>query len=72
MPHYVVERTFPDHVSIPLTDELAKSLLDVDDTTGGGVVWLSSYVDSRRARTLTAGSHRTCGRPNGSNCARIG
>ena len=35
----------------PMTDETAQALLDLDDATGRGVMWLSSYVDSRRART---------------------
>jgi len=52
MPRYVVERTFPDDLFIPSTDEAAKAFLDVvDRAQDAGVIWLSSYVDRRRLRT---------------------
>jgi hypothetical protein len=52
MPRYLVERTFPDDLFIPSAEGAAKAFLDVvEGDADAGVIWLSSYVDTRRLRT---------------------
>jgi hypothetical protein len=51
MPRYLVERTFPDDLFLPWTDEAAMACLDVvDRDVDASVIWLCSYVDRRRLR----------------------
>ena len=53
MPRYVVERTFPDGLEIPLTDEGAAACLAVVRRSGDlGVTWVHSYVSEDRRRTF--------------------
>ena len=45
MPRYMVERTFPDGLRIPVTAQGAAACINVVDTnTKSGVTWLHSYV----------------------------
>jgi hypothetical protein len=45
MPRYLVERTFPDGLRIPLTPQGAEACLNVVSTnTKSGVTWVHSYV----------------------------
>ena len=53
MPRYLVERTFPDGLAIPLSEAGAKACLDVVAVnTNDGVTWLQSYVTPDRKRTV--------------------
>jgi hypothetical protein len=52
MPRYLVERSFPDGLAIPVTDEGALTCLTlVGNNAAEGVTWLHSYVsaDKRKA-----------------------
>jgi hypothetical protein len=52
MPRYLVERSFPDGLAIPVTDEGALTcLVLVGNNAAEGVTWLHSYVsaDKRKA-----------------------
>jgi uncharacterized protein DUF4242 len=52
MPRYLVERTFPDGLSIPMTADGAKACLDVIRTNAeDGVTWVHSYVTPDRKQT---------------------
>jgi hypothetical protein len=52
MPRYMVERTFPDGLSIPQTSDGAKACLGVVDRNASeGVTWLHSYVTPDRKHT---------------------
>ena len=52
MPRYMVERTFPDGLSIPQTAEGAKACRGVVDTNAkSGVTWVHSYVNPDRTKT---------------------
>ena len=52
MPRYLVERTFPGGLAIPLTDAGAQVCLNVVDANANeGVTWLHSYVTPDRKRT---------------------
>ena len=52
MPRYLVERTFPDGLSIPMTAEGAKVCRAVVDTNASdGVTWVHSYVNPNRTKT---------------------
>ena len=52
MPRFVVERTFPEGLEIPSTDEGAKSCLAVvQNNAEEGVVWVTSYVSADKTRT---------------------
>ena len=45
MPRYLVERTFPDGLQIPMTGEGAAACLSVvDHNADEGVTWVHSYV----------------------------
>jgi len=45
MPRYLVERTFPEGLEMPLTAEGAQACLEVVERNGAqGVTWLHSYV----------------------------
>ena len=52
MPRYMVERTFPNGLAIPMTPEGAKGCLDVvGKNATEGVTWVSSYVSDDRRKT---------------------
>jgi Protein of unknown function (DUF4242) len=53
MPRYMVERTFPDGLEVPLNDEGAASCLRiVDKNADAGVTWLHSYVTVDHRKTF--------------------
>lgn len=53
MPRYLVERNFPEGLSIPMTAEGAKAVRAVVDANAeGGVTWLHSYVNPDRTKTF--------------------
>jgi hypothetical protein len=53
MPRYLVERTFPDGLEIPTTDDGAKVCLGVvDHNAVVGVTWLHSYVSDDKRKTF--------------------
>lgn len=53
MPRYLVERTFPDQLRIPVDEQGAKTCLAVVDTNAGeGVTWLHSYVTADKGKTF--------------------
>ena len=53
MPRYVVERTFPDGLHIPVTAEGATTCLTVvDRNTDEGVTWVHSYVSDDKRKTF--------------------
>ena len=53
MPRYVVERTFPDGLQIPVTEEGAQACLTVVDRNADqGVTWVHSYVTDDKKRTF--------------------
>ena len=52
MPRYLVERTFPEGLSIPMTTEGAKVCRAVvDNNAADGVTWVHSYVNPNRTKT---------------------
>ncbi len=52
MPRYIVERTFPNGLEIPVTREGAATCLGIVDRNGDlGVTWLHSYVGEDRRKT---------------------
>ena len=53
MPRYMVERTFPDGLHIPINDEGAKGVQAVVDTNSTeGVTWVHSYVSDDKTKTF--------------------
>jgi hypothetical protein len=53
MARYMVERTFPDGLVIPMTDEGAKATLGVVDRNAElGVTWVHSYVSMDKNKTF--------------------
>ena len=53
MPRYLVERTFPGGLAIPMTPDGAKACLGVVDTNAGeSVTWIHSYVTPDRRKTF--------------------
>ena len=53
MPRYLVERTFPDGLAIPMTDVGARICRTVvDKNATDGVTWLHSYVTPDKKRTF--------------------
>ncbi len=53
MPRYIVERTFPDGLEIPLTRQGAEACLGVVKTnTEDGVTWVHSYVTDDHKKTF--------------------
>jgi Protein of unknown function (DUF4242) len=53
MPRYVVERSFPDGLSMPVDDDGAKaSLAIVDGNAAEGVTWIHSYVAADKRATF--------------------
>lgn len=52
MPRYVVERSFPDGLNIPVTAEGAAACLGVVDRNAEeGVTWVHSYVSDDHRKT---------------------
>lgn len=52
MPRYMVERTFPEGLHIPMTDEGANACLGVVDRNADlGVSWVHSYVSADKGKT---------------------
>jgi hypothetical protein len=52
MPRYVVERTFPDGLRIPVTDKGAEACMSVvANNMKGGVTWVHSYVTQDMKKT---------------------
>ena len=53
MPRYVVERTFPDRLEIPVDAMGARTCLDVvERNAADGVTWVHSYVSDDKTRTF--------------------
>jgi hypothetical protein len=53
MPRYMVERTFPDGLDIPMNDAGAKAVASVVATnTDLGVTWVHSYVGDENRKTF--------------------
>ena len=53
MPRYLVERTFPDGLQIPVTEEGANICLTVvSNNTDDLVTWIHSYVTDDKAKTF--------------------
>jgi hypothetical protein len=52
MPRYLVERTFPDGLHIPPTEEGARICRAVVETNADGLVtWVHSYVTEDKSKT---------------------
>lgn len=52
MPRYLVERTFPDGLEIPMTSDGAKICRTVvDNNTKDEVTWIHSYVTTDKGTT---------------------
>jgi hypothetical protein len=53
MPRFLVERTFPDGLAIPMTDEGAQVCLTVvGNNSVDGVTWVYSYVTPDKKKTF--------------------
>ena len=53
MPRYLVERTFPDGLAIPMTNEGAQVCLTVvGNNAVDGVTWVHSYVTDDKGKTF--------------------
>ena len=53
MPRYLVERTFPDGLAIPMNDEGAQVCLTVvGNNAVEGVTWVHSYVTDDKGKTF--------------------
>ena len=53
MPRYLVQRTFPDGLQIPVDEQGAKACLQVVDTNAdSGVTWVHSYVSNDKSTTF--------------------
>src|SRR6266545_6302649 len=53
MARYLVERTFPDGLAIPMTDEGTQACLAVvGNNAVDGVTWVHSYVTSDKKKTF--------------------
>jgi hypothetical protein len=53
MPRYLVQRTFPDGLHIPVDEQGAKAAMAVVDTnTDSGVTWVHSYVSADKSTTF--------------------
>ena len=53
MPRYVVERTFPDGLNIPQTEQGAQTCLGVvGNNSQDGVTWVHSYVSEDHKKTF--------------------
>lgn len=53
MPRYIIERTFPDGLLVPLTEDGAKTFAKVAEVNAAdGVNWLHSYVGPDKKKTF--------------------
>ena len=53
MPRFVVERTFPEGLAIPVTEEGAQTCLTVvDNNAMEQVTWVHSYVTADKKKTF--------------------
>lgn len=53
MTRYMVERTFPDGLAIPVNEQgAATCLLVVDNNAQDGVTWIQSYVAGDKRKTF--------------------
>lgn len=53
MPRYIVERTFPDGLAIPVNEQGANTcLLVVGNNAKDGVTWIHSYVTGDKNKTF--------------------
>jgi Protein of unknown function (DUF4242) len=53
MPRYVVQRTFPDGLKIPMTSEGAAAVAEVVQRNAAeGVTWVHSFVSEDRRKTF--------------------
>jgi hypothetical protein len=53
MPRYLVERTFPDGLTIPINDEGVKACLGVvQNNAEEQVTWVNSFVSTDRTKTF--------------------
>jgi hypothetical protein len=53
MGRYIVERTFPGGLAIPINDDGAKAIADVVATNASeGVSWVHSYVSEDKCHTF--------------------
>jgi hypothetical protein len=53
MPRYLVQRTFPDGLHIPVDEQGAETAMAVVDTNAdSGVTWVHSYVSADKATTF--------------------
>ena len=53
MPRYLVERSFPDGLAIPMTEEgVSTCLTVVDNNALDGVTWVHSYVTLDKRKTF--------------------
>lgn len=53
MPRYLIERSFPDGLSIPMNDDGRKAVAGVvANNAESGVTWIHSYVTTDRKQTF--------------------
>jgi hypothetical protein len=53
MPRFLVERTFPDGLNIPMNEQGAQVCLTVvGNNSQDGVTWVHSYVSSEKKKTF--------------------
>jgi hypothetical protein len=53
MPRYLVERTFPDGLAIPVSEDGAQACLSVvEKNADSGVTWVHSYVTEDKRKTF--------------------
>lgn len=53
MPRYLIERSFPDGLSIPMNDEGRQAVAGVvSNNAESGVTWIHSYVTTDRKQTF--------------------
>jgi hypothetical protein len=53
MPRFIIERTFPDGLAVPMNDEGAQAMLDVVANNAlDGVTWVRSFVTSDKKKTF--------------------
>jgi uncharacterized protein DUF4242 len=52
MPRYMVERTFPQGLAIPINEDGIKGVQEVvDNNSSQGVTWVHSYVSTDKGKT---------------------
>jgi len=53
MPRYLVERTFPEGLEVPMNEQGAEAMLGVVDRNADfGVTWVHSYVSADKRKTF--------------------